>query len=241
MLFDNMSRGREEQVRTRTLLRRLVLFGVPLILGGMEIFHPVPGTSGIVATLSPQVNWWLTLHLLQLPLFGLLAVAVLLLTTGLHGWAATISRIGVWFFIVFYLAQDDVAGIANGIIIRAAQGVPPSQQAGIEQVVHALFYDNPFVGGTLFSVIAALGVLGWLVSVIAAGISLYRAHRISWMPLVLLVLAAILFGWGHGSPTGPLGMLCFLAAALWIELAPKPQTPGQAVPAAVTAPPEGSE
>jgi hypothetical protein len=240
MLFDNVSRGQEEQLRTRTLLRRLLLFGVPLILGGLEIFHPVPGTS-IVATLSPQVNWWLTLHLLQLPLFGLLAVAVLLLTTGLHGWAATISRIGVWFFIVFYLAQDDVAGIGTGIIIRAAQGVPSSQQAGIEQVVHVLFYDNPFLGGTLFSVIAALGVLGWLVGVIAAAIALYRARKISWIPLVLLVLAAIVFGYGHGSPTGPLGMLCFLAAALWIELAPKPQTPGQAVPAAVTAPREGPE
>lgn len=236
MLFDNVSRVREEQVSTRTLLRRLVLFGVPLILGVLEIFHPVPGTSGIVATLSPQVNWWLTLHLLQLPLFGLLAVAVLLLTAGLHGRAATISRIGVWFFIVFYLAQDDVAGIANGIIIRAAQGVPPSQQAGIEQVVHALFYDNPFVGGTLFSVIAVLGVLGWAVGVIAAGIALYRAHRISWMPLVLLVLAAILFGYGHGSPTGPLGMLCFFLAALWIELAPSQRTRSQPAATDVTAP-----
>src|SRR5437763_5723693 len=95
---------------TRTLLRRLVLFGVPLILGCLEIFHPVLGTSGIVATLSPQVNWWLTLHLLQLLLFGLLAVAVLLLTMGLPGWVTTISRIGVWFFVVFYMALDTLAG-----------------------------------------------------------------------------------------------------------------------------------
>lgn len=243
MLVDNVSRGREErenQMRTRTLLRRLVLFGVPLILGGLEIFHPVPGTSGIVATLSPQVNWWLTLHLLQLPLFGLLAVAVLLLTAGLPGWVTTISRIGVWFFVVFYLAIDDIAGIANGIIIRTAQGLPPSQLTGIEQVVHAFFFD-PLVGGNTFSALFVLGAGGWLVGVIAAAIALYRAHRISWMPLVLLVLAAILFGYGHGLPTGPLGMLCFFAAALWIELAPSRQTPGQSVPAAVTAPREGSE
>lgn len=243
MLVDNVSRGREErenQMRIRTLLRRLVLFGVPLILGGLEIFHPFPGTSGIVATLSPQLTWWLTLHLLQLPLFGLLAVALWLLTAGLPGWVTTISRIGVWFFVVFYLPLDSIAGIANGIIIRTAQGLPPSQLAGIEQVVQALFYD-PLVGGGRFSVLDVLGSLGWLVGVSAAGIALYRAHRMSWMPLVLFVLAGILFGNAHTSPFGPLGMLCFLAAALWIELAPKPQTPGQAVPAAVTAPPEGSE
>ena len=241
MLVDNVSRGQEEQVRTRTLLRRLVLFGVPLILGILEIFHPVVGMSGIVATLSPQVTWWLTLHLLQLPLFGLLAVAVLLLTADLHGWAATISRIGVWFFVVFYLAGDVIAGIATGVIIWAAQGVPLSQQAGIEHAVHALFYDSPLVGGTLLSVNSVLGVLGWVVGVIAAGIALYRAHRMSWMPLVLLVLAAILFGYGHNSPTGPLGMLCFFATALWIELVPTLQAPGQSVPAAVTAPREGAK
>jgi len=114
MPVDHVSRKRNEwenQMKTRTLLRRLVLFGVPLILGGLEIVHPIPGTSGIVATLSPQINWWLTLHLF---------------TTGLPGWVPTISRIGVWFFFVFYLALDSIAGIAN-VIIRTAQALPPSQ------------------------------------------------------------------------------------------------------------------
>jgi hypothetical protein len=79
------------------------------------------------------------------------------------------------------------------------------------------------------------------VGVGAAGIALYRAHRISWIPLVLLVLAGLLFAYGHGFPTGPLGMLSFLAAALWIEFRPTRPTPGQAVPAAVTAPREGTD
>jgi hypothetical protein len=163
MLGDTVRRGGDEpdnQMGIRIVLRRLVLFGVPLIVGSLELFHPVPGTSGIVATLSPQVTWWLTLHLLQLPLFGLLAVAVWLLTTGVPGWATTVSRVGAWFFIVFYLALDDIAGIANGIIIHAAQGLPPSQLAGVEHSVHALFFD-PLVGANNpFAVVTVLGELG---------------------------------------------------------------------------------
>jgi hypothetical protein len=86
---------------TRTLLRRLVLLGTPLVLGTLEIWHPTP--SGAESTFEVIVNnadWWLTLHILQLPLFGFMALAVYLLVDGLHGWAATISRTGAWFFLV---------------------------------------------------------------------------------------------------------------------------------------------
>jgi len=205
------------------LLRRFLLFGIPFILGGMEIFHPMPGTA-VIASLSLHAGWWLTLHLIQLPLFGLLAVAVLALTTGLSGGAAMVSRIGVWFFIVFYLATDTLGGIANGIIVRETQNLPPEQLYGLERIVETFFWD-PVVGASnSYSVFLLLGALGWLVSVVAAGVALYRAHRISWGPIVLLALSGLLFGYAHVPPTGPLGMLCFLLAVLWIEFLPKSHT-----------------
>ena len=63
---------------------------------------------------------------------------------------------------------------------------------------------------------------GWC-SVITAGMALNNADKISWAPFALLVAAGYLFGHDHAPPTGPLGMLCFLIAVLWIELAPKKQ------------------
>ena len=94
---------------TRTLLRRLVLLGTPLVLGTLEIWHPTPtGTESTFEVIVNNAEWWFTLHILQLPLFGPMGLAVYLLVDGLHGWAATISRIGAWFFVVFYIALDSV-------------------------------------------------------------------------------------------------------------------------------------
>jgi hypothetical protein len=77
----------------RTLLRRLVLLGTPLVLGILEIWYPTPsGTESTFEVIANNADWWFTLHVLQLPLFGLMALAVYLLVDGLHGWAAAISR-----------------------------------------------------------------------------------------------------------------------------------------------------
>ena len=64
----------------RTLLRRLVLLGTPLVLGILEIWHPTPsGTESTFDVIVDNADWWFTLHVLQLPLFGLMALAVYLL------------------------------------------------------------------------------------------------------------------------------------------------------------------
>lgn len=98
-------------------LRRLVLLGTPLVLGILEIWHPTSNESPFNLIVD-NANWWFTLHILQLPLFGLMALAVYLFVDGLHGWAATISRIGAWFFVVFYIALDSVlvGSLLNGDI-----------------------------------------------------------------------------------------------------------------------------
>ena len=59
-------------------LRTAVLFGVPLVVGILNLRHPVlkpPIYSGIV----PHLSWWITLHLLNLILFPLLGLAAYLL------------------------------------------------------------------------------------------------------------------------------------------------------------------
>jgi drug/metabolite transporter (DMT)-like permease len=54
---------------------------------------------------------------------------------------------------------------------------------------------------------------------------------VSWQPLVLMILGALLFAVGHPKPTGPIGMAFFLAGVVWLELRPRREEAGRPVPA----------
>lgn len=200
-----------------TKTEKILLVGSPLILGILEIWHPVgsPNKTAFEAIL-PQVDWWLTLHLLQLPLFGLMALAVLLLVRELQGFAAKISRIGIAFFLVFYTALDSVTGIASGILIRSVEHSSPNTQAFVAKQVNLLFFD-PIVGGSTFSAIGVLGAGGWLIGVTAAAIALARVG-VSRFAVGLLIFAAVFFGISHTPPLGSLGLACFFVATTIISL-----------------------
>lgn len=199
-----------------TRLRELIVVISPLTLGLLEIWHPVgsPNKTAFEA-LSPQVDWWITIHLLQVPLFGLVALSVILLVNNLRGWAATISRIGIGCFIVFYPTLDSITGIAGGLLIRSAQELPPKLHPLVAKQVNLLFFD-PIVGGSTFSLFGVLGALSWLVGLVAAAIALSRVG-VSRLPVILLVLSGIFFAISHVPPTGPLGMGCLFIAAVMID------------------------
>ena len=198
-------------------LRRLVLLGTPLTLGILEIWHPMPMSGARFATIARYNTWWLTIHVLQLPLFGLMALAVVLLVAGIPGRAATCARVGMGFFVVFYTAFDAITGVASGMLVRGAQGLAPEQQALVARQVEAFF---PTVAGdaATITLIATFGVAGWVVGVAAAAVALAQdgAPRAAAVLLGLAVLFA-----AHAPPTGPLGLACFFLAALWIEFAPR--------------------
>jgi hypothetical protein len=196
-----------------SIIQKWIIATSPLILGILEIWHPVglPGKTAF-ESISPQVNWWLLLHVLQLPLFGLIALSIVLLVKDLSGWAATVSRIGMACFIVFYPALDAITGIAGGLLIRSAQSLPPEGQDFVAQQLN-LFLADPIVGGATFSVIGVLGALGWVVGVVAAALALAQA-KVSFIAVGLLVLSALFFGLSHTPPTGPIGMACFLFAVI---------------------------
>jgi hypothetical protein len=199
-----------------TLLRQLVIILSPLTLGILEIWHPVgvPNKS-VFESIQPQVDWWLTLHLLQVPLFGLMALAVFLMVNNLQGWAARISRGGIAFFVVFYTALDAITGIAGGALIRSARNLPPDVQSFVSQQVNLLFFD-PIIGGSTLSLVGILGAGGWFVGVTAAALALAQIN-VDRLSVVLLILAAILFGISHTPPTGPLGLMFFFLAVVRIN------------------------
>lgn len=194
----------------RPALRRLVLLGTPLALAVLEIFHPQP--SG-VADAVEQGAWFMWFHMVQLPLIGLMVLAVLLLTEGLEGRAAKVSRWAIGVFAIFFSAYDAAAGIATGYALRAAQGLPEVAQ----EAVYGAVIDMP--GLSLIFGLSIVGTGGWVAALVAAAMALREAGA-SRGPFVLLIAAGVLLMGGHPFPGGTLAFGCFFVAAAWLELAP---------------------
>jgi hypothetical protein len=201
--------GNNVAVADHTILRSLVLLGAPLALAIMEIFHPQP--SGVAESVE-QGGWFMWFHIIQLPLVGLTALAVYLLTEGLEGRAARVSRWAAGVFAVFFSAYDAAAGIATGYALRSAQGLP----AGAQEAVHDAVIDMP--GLSLIFGLSIVGTGAWVVALVAAAMALRRDGA----PLgifVLLILAGVLLMGGHPFPAGTLAFGSFFLAAAWLELA----------------------
>lgn len=198
------------------LPRQLILLVTPLALAVVELTHPQNVTEA-------NAGWWVTIHVIQLPLFGLMALAVLLLLDGTRGSAATISRIALGVFVVFYTMLDATAGIAAGIFLQNERGLPPAQHAGAAHVIAGFFADPTRI------ILVNIGVAGWLVAVLAACMAL-AAIPSPRLPLGLLLLGALLEIVGRSvdlPAIGSLGILgwivCVFAAAyaLYTAAAPK--------------------
>ena len=195
------------------ILRRLILLGTPLALLVLSIAHPTGIHDNVFQGVSEHVNTWLIVHLAALPLFGLLALAICLITQGLHGPAAVTSRSAMGVYVLFYSAMVAVA-VAIGILVRDAQGLTAEEQAAVAEAVRALFMDP--VAGVSFPVIGAIGVAAWIVGALAAAAALYQTG-VPWPPLALLVAGGVLFLASHAVPFGPIGLASLFVAVLWLE------------------------
>lgn len=204
------------------VVRRVILLGTPLAVAVDVVFlHPV--LNGDVRTeLFPVAGLWLTLHVVQLVLFGLVGVAAYLLLDGLGGIFAAIGRLSVAVFVVFYNAGDAVAGISTGILARGAVDLPAEEQVAVAQAIAKLFADPTK------QLIFAIGSYAWSVGLLAAVIALNRAGAPR-LPLVPLALAAVPYidfsGFDHSPPFDPLALALFFLASLWLELARRKQRP----------------
>ena len=88
------------------------------------LFHPMPGGDNALDGIDDVVDRWLIVHVGQLILTPLLFLAVWRLLDGLSSAAATISRCALVVWTVFFSAYDAVQGIATGLLVRHADGVP---------------------------------------------------------------------------------------------------------------------
>ena len=202
-------------------LSRLVLFGAPILMGIVSVIHPVPTGESFIESIEPHLGIWLAVHVVQLALIGLIGITIGLLGSGLSGTAATISRVAVVFFLVFYGAFDGIVGLSTGVLVWLRQTFVSSDQAVTGRLVEA-FWDARLDPASLVPVVILIGSFSWLVAATSLGLALRRAGA-SRSILWLLILSGAFFGIDHPFPTGTLGMICLLGAVILIERkSPKP-------------------
>ena len=194
------------------VLRRLFLVGTPLALAAVLWWHPAGGDP--YTDVRGDVGTWLLVHTMFMLFIPLLGIAAYLLLRNLDSRAATVSRIALLFFLVFYTAYEVTVGVGSGVLVDYANGLPAAEQAAVADAIR--HYNESAILGDPMSVALFLGFFGWVVAMIAAAVALHRAGA-GW-PTVALVGSASVFA-VHPPPVGPVGLASFAAAAVLIERA----------------------
>jgi hypothetical protein len=193
------------------ILRRLVLLGTPLVLAVVMLFHPSP-YSDLAGELVPVAGWWTTIHTIQFVLFAFMGAAIWMLTSGLRGVAAIVSKVAAVVFAIFYDIGDAVAGISTGILALNAVDAPAEKQAALVGAMETLFQS--FTKNLMFTV----GVNAWSVALIVAVVALFWADAPR-VPLFLIALPVYFMSFDHAFPFGSLTFGSFFIVVLWIEIA----------------------
>ena len=192
------------------ILRRLVLFGTPIVLIPLELGHPLLDHANPIGMLAPIATWWIVLHILLVPLFALMGYSLFLLLQGVHSTAATISRCATVIFVAFEVGYDTAVGLNSGILVYNATALPVAQQGVVQKALQEL-YGNPAIVISYY-----VFFLAGVVAICSAAWALYHMG-VPRLPIIIL-LGTLISTYSHALPYGPIGTTCFLIAVLWIEL-----------------------
>ncbi len=197
-----------EATPTRTAALVVAAALPPLALALIGAFHPHDLTMA-------TARRWTDVHLVALPVFGLLGLAPWLLLRRIDRRLGLVAAVLAWVYAAFYTALDVLAGIGAGTAQQRAAG------AGVGDL-----FDR---GNSL----AAFGVAAYLLATVLAAAATLRAtgpRRAAWIGAGLVAVAAVSFlsshiYWWRGG-------LTMLALALgWTLLALCPVRPRERPPA----------
>ncbi|MDQ6604850.1 MAG: hypothetical protein M3Z19_19175 [Chloroflexota bacterium] len=183
----------------KSAVQRSVILGAPLAVGIADLTHPTfTKEVGIYHGVLAHLNWWIILHLVQIPLFALLGLAAYFLLDGIAGPAARVSRCALAVFLVVYPAFDTLIGVGTGILVKNAMHLPVSDQATIAQAIDA-YWRSPIA-----FIIAVTGADAWNIGVLFAALALARP-RWGRSPVVFAMFVALLVAvsrsaLGYGTP-----------------------------------------
>jgi hypothetical protein len=196
-------------------LSLLGIAAAPLVLAGIGVTHPHTLTA-------ETASYWLTLHLVLLPLFPLLGVNLWWLLAGVPGPLAWLARALAFVYIPFYGALDVLAGVATGLVVTRAE---QAGQPGLLEV-------NPWLFGE-GNALAEVGVWAFLLAcVLTSALLIRRAGRAAVPGALLLVGAAISFLNSHiYYPVGVVTMLAMAGGFAGLQWARLSSVSPAAVPA----------
>jgi hypothetical protein len=200
--------------RPRITRKRLAfLIGTPLAWAVLLWFHPdVPDPDNVYEGLRDDATTYLIVHVGTLIFIGLMGVALYMLVRDLPGKAATISRLAIGPFVLFYSAWETVIGLATGVLVQHANDSPAGQRPAVSDAIQALG-DNAIVGE--MGALSIVGGLSWITAVIAASVAV-RGAGAPVLATVLLGLSLVVVS--HPPPIGPIGLACFAGAVLVLYL-----------------------
>ena len=192
---------------------QFVVLAAPLLWVVIAILHP-GGTGDEPAPyegIADQANMWIFVHFSQLVLTPLLALGVWMLLDGIQSIAATLARVFLVVWMVFFSAFDAIAGIAVGVLTRHANSLAGEEREAVVGAIDFLFQDSRLAGGDNFSVLGNLGQFSWVVLVLAATVALRRAgfSRL----IVGATLLSVLFA-SHAGYAAALGLVALFVAEL---------------------------
>jgi hypothetical protein len=195
------------------MLKKIFTILIPLLLAALEYFHPHSFIGDVYHNLTPHLDLWLMIHVVQLALFGGVAVVFFLMIQGIPGIAANLTRFFIWAFAVSYTAYDAIAGIATGSLIRIGVNFPSEDQGVVSKMIQQ-FYTDPIYGGT-HSIVSETASFAALLAVWGCAMTLWMNSRCAKLPLVLYFIAGPILWYSHAYPYGPTAFgLIFVANLL---------------------------
>ena len=194
---------------THTTALRAFLVGAPLAFAALLALHPM-GTGDMFDGVSENVTRWLIVHYGGAVGFPLMALVIWLLIRDLPGRAATVARVALPVYAVFYGVYEALFGIATGIIAGAGHDLRGAEREGAAAAVDAII-SSPLVGEP--GVFVSVGSIAWWVAISGAIVALKNAgFRRS--TLVLFGLGGLM---AFHVPIGPPALVCLSIAAYMIE------------------------
>lgn len=163
-----------------TILRRLLLFGAPALVGVVNLTHPVIAPP-VYAGVLHHLDWWVTLHILNLALFPPLGLAAYTLISDLNGVAATVSRVAIAVFIPIYAGFDALMGIGTGLLVQLSRQLSPAGVAVVTPVINS-FYDSPILYN-----LAAAGSIAWIIAMLAATVAFTAPERRRLVAIIAII------------------------------------------------------
>ena len=135
-----------------------LFIGVPVAWIVVALVHPMGG-SDVYESLRDKANLWMGVHFAQLILSLGLAVALWVTVRGRTNVAATVTRVAIPVYLVFFAAFDSVTGIASGLAVRHANSIAGPAQDGAASTAEYLVTNHITADLSPLWAIASLALL----------------------------------------------------------------------------------